>query len=77
MALDRDRGVHPAEHPAASILSLYRSRELEIHMGSWLDGYVTPHHHDWEGAFQVIDGEAVQAHYDFEERTVQLRGGKR
>jgi hypothetical protein len=67
MALDRDRGQHPAEHPAASILSLYRSRTFEIHLGSWLDGYVTPHHHDWEGAFQVIDGEAVQAHYSFEE----------
>lgn len=67
MALDRDRGQHPAEHPAASILSLYRSRTFEIHLGSWLDGYVTPHHHDWEGAFQVIDGEAVQAHYAFEE----------
>src|SRR5688572_22869380 len=67
MACDRDRGQHPAEHPAASILSLFRSRELEIHLGSWLDGYVTPHHHDWEGAFQVIDGEALQCHYDFEE----------
>ncbi len=69
-ARDRDRGKLPRAHPAATMVTFFRSPVMDIHLSTWVDAFVTPHHHDWEGAFQVIRGEAIQAHYAFEEAEV-------
>src|SRR5574341_1398073 len=47
-------------------LTLYAGPRFYIDVYFWLDGTTSIHQHAFSGAFQVLLGGSVHAHYDFE-----------
>jgi hypothetical protein len=49
-----------APHDARGIIPILRHPEMTICAHVWVDSTARPHSHSWSGAFQILDGEAVE-----------------
>jgi hypothetical protein len=57
----------PGDHGATEVVPLHRGPRFAIFAHLWMDSFADPHAHSWTGAYQVIDGSSLEAHYEFSE----------
>ena len=52
-------------HTSTEKITLYYGDHFRIYAHFWIDGIASPHQHPWSGAYQVIQGESLNANYAF------------
>lgn len=54
-------------HPSSGIVTLYTGTRFQILGHLWVDSVGSAHQHGWVGAYQMVDGSSLSAHFEFEE----------
>lgn len=65
--LDADDPVRQTRVNIEYPFTVYRAEAFSIHAYFWVDGVVDVHDHAFWGAFQVLAGSSLQAHYRYRE----------
>lgn len=60
-------GMVEQSHPANGILTAFSCPVFDILIHIWDDDLGSPHQHDWPGAFQILHGRPLHAHYEYTE----------